>query len=128
LVTHHEIRWEVLKPAGGLFSHIYKQCKPEAYDAGKVALKQLLCAYFNSESGTDCAKKGGSAVAPVGFRTGKGGKCLKVRWLVPGHGKSGGMRIAVVVYCDAKHVKLANAWLRKDDPSDAEFAESVESA
>jgi hypothetical protein len=128
MVTPNEIRWEILPAADDLFNSIRKKIKAEAYDAGKVALKQLLCAYFNSESGKNCDKKSGKTIAPVGSRTGKGGKCLKVRWLVPGQGKSGGMRIAVVAYCEAKHVKLAAAWLRKDDPGDHEFADAVKSA
>jgi hypothetical protein len=53
---------------------------------------------------------------------------LKVRWAIPGQRKSGGLRLAVVAYCDKKHVKLAGAWIRKTDPSDAEFAESTSAA
>jgi hypothetical protein len=57
-----------------------------------------------------------------------GGKCLKVRWGVPGCGKSGGLRLAVVVYCDQKRVKLAGAWNRSSDPSDSDFEEATRDA
>jgi hypothetical protein len=125
MVRPDEIAWKVLAPAAELFGTIRKQGTPEAYETGKNGLKQLLCDYFNSDSGKDCAKKSGKTISPVGSPTGKGGKCLKVRWLVPGGGKSGGLRIAIVAYCGAKQVKLAGAWLRKEDPSDDEFVAVV---
>lgn len=31
--------------------------------------------------------------------TAKGGKVLKVRWAIPGSGKSGSLRLVVVAYC-----------------------------
>jgi len=128
VVTPDEIRWEVLAPAADLFKSIRSKIKPEAYEADKAALKQFLCSYFSSDAGKDCDKKSGKSISPVGFRTGKGGKCLKVRWLVPGGGKSGGLRLAIVAYCGPKHVKIAAVWQRKDDPDDSEFSGAVKSA
>ena len=57
-----------------------------------------------------------------------GGKCIKVRWGLPGQGKSGGLRLAIVVYCERRHVKICGAWKRRSDPSDAEFTEATKGA
>ncbi|MBK9386935.1 MAG: hypothetical protein IPN34_19140 [Planctomycetes bacterium] len=56
--------------------------------------------------------------------TAAGGKCLKVRWGLSGSGKSGGLRLAIVVYCDARLVKLVGAWRRRADPGDDEFEDA----
>jgi hypothetical protein len=39
----------------------------------------------------------------------------------PGSGKSGGLRFAIVAFCDSMKVVLCRAWVRKDDPSNADF-------
>ncbi|HEX4382081.1 MAG TPA: hypothetical protein VH083_04005 [Myxococcales bacterium] len=66
--------------------------------------------------------KQGSSISPMkSSATAAGGKRLKVRWAMPGSGKSGGLRLAVAVYCKEKHVKIAGAWLRTDNPSDDAF-------
>lgn len=98
----------------------------EAYEAERTALKIYLCGYFNS--GT-CAHKQGTQISPMRSTfTQAGGKCLKVRWGLPGQGKSGGLRLAVVVYCERRHVKLCGAWRRNADPSDTEFAAATKGA
>lgn len=55
-----------------------------------------------------------------------GGKILKVRWGLPGMGKSGGLRLAVVAYCESREVVIAGAFLRSDDPDDATFFAAAE--
>jgi hypothetical protein len=49
------------------------------------------------------------------------GKILKVRWMTPGCGKSGGLRLAIVVYCESFKVVLCRGFLRNTEPSGAEF-------
>jgi hypothetical protein len=112
MVTPDEITWEVLKAALPEIDKIRKHVTPEAREADKNALRAYLCDYFNSDEGTRCEQKQGKGISPVGFPTGAGGKCLKVRWLIPGQGKSGGLRLAVV----------------EDEPADADFAEAVAKA
>ncbi len=120
-----DITWEVLEAAWPEIERLRRQMTVEAYEEDKRRLQAYLCNYFNSDDGRGCDAKQGKAISPVGFATGEGGKCLKVRWALPGHGKSGGLRLAVVAYCDDKRVKLAGAWLRRDDPADADFAAAV---
>ena len=128
MVTPKDITWEVLKAALPEIQEVRKTMTPEGQEEDKQALRKYLCDYFNSEEGKSCDRKQGSAISPVGFRTATGGKCLKVRWLVPGRGKSGGLRLAVVAYCNDRRVKLAGAWLRKDDPTDEDFAAAADKA
>jgi len=43
---------------------------------------------------------------------------MKVRWGLPGYGKSGSLRLILVVHCEKKEVIVAGAFWRRDDPSD----------
>jgi hypothetical protein len=101
---------------------------PEAYEEDKLALRLSLCGYFNSDTGKGCLHRQRNAVCPMDGVTATGGKKLKVCWSLPGMGKSGGLRFAVVAYCEQKRVKLVGAWFRKSDPSDAEFAVAFQRA
>ena len=58
----------------------------------------------------------------------EGGKVLKMRWLRPGEGSSGGYRFAVVVYCDIKKIVLCRAFLRKTEPTTQQFLDAAELA
>jgi hypothetical protein len=40
---------------------------------------------------------------------------------MPGRGKRESLRLAVLVYCDRKLVKISGCWFRNTDPSDEEF-------
>lgn len=129
MVTRDDIRWEICMGASPAIESIRKTITEEAYQEDKRSLQEFLCGYFNSDHGKDCNRKQGDhQISPVGYKTGKGGKCLKVRWGIPGQGKSGGVRLAVIAYGQEKHVKLAGAWLRRDDPGDGEFASVFEKA
>ncbi len=128
MVRPGEIVWEVLKAAAPELDRIRDRMTSDAFTANREALRAYLCDYFNSADGSNCDHKQGNGISPIGLRTGRGGKCLKVRWLVPGQGKSGGLRLLVVAYCNEKRVKLAGAWLRRDDPADADFAAAAAEA
>jgi hypothetical protein len=121
-LTPSDITWEVLQGCRSNIGEL-KRLLGSRYEESKEALQETLCDYFN---GGNCDYKG-MQISPIGA-TKSGGKCLKVRWALPGGGKSGGLRIAVVGYCDTKRVKLAGMWVRKDDPSDEEFANAVAKA
>jgi hypothetical protein len=109
-------KWFVLKCASGV-----RQARDligtDAYDKSKTALKRFLCGYFSSGA---CNSRLGKSISPVGA-TPKGGKILKVRWALPGGGKSGGLRLVVVAFCDERRAVVAQAFLRKNDPSDDEI-------
>ncbi|MBI5283458.1 MAG: hypothetical protein HY874_00045 [Chloroflexi bacterium] len=81
------------------------------YEADKRALRQFLCDYFNAQ--TSCDRKLGNSISPVdGAEVGT--KRLKVRWALPGGGKSGGLRLLVDAHCSKKVVTLRHAELRKE--------------
>jgi hypothetical protein len=80
--------------------------------------RQMLCDYFSGDAG--CSARGGSSISTLGSACGTG-KLLKMRWTLPGSGKSGGLRFAIVAFCDDMKVVLCRAWVRKDDPSSADF-------
>lgn len=110
--------WVVLPHARGVLKQIRSYIGNAAYEQTKVALQEFLCLYFNAGP---CIGKQGNSISPIASTLCPGGKCLKVRWALPGSGKSGGLRLAVVVYCEERVVKIAGAWVRKDDPEDPEF-------
>jgi len=122
-LTRHDGKWELLPNARPCIDQIRATMTPEDYEQDKHALQDFLCNYFNTGN---CDHKQGKSVSPMKSTfTEEGGKCLKVRWGLPGCGKSGGLRLAVVVYCKLRRVKIAGAWLRPSDPSDQDFEDAV---
>jgi hypothetical protein len=97
----------------------------EQYQETKKALQKALCAYFSSVSG--CDAKQGNSISPIGA-TPKGGKILKVRWGLPGRGKSGSLRLCLVVYCAEMRASVAAAFLRKTRPSEGDFQQAAQAA
>jgi len=91
------------------------------FDATRLSLKKFLCGYF---SNGECNSAQGKAIRPMGA-TPKGGKILKVRWAYPGCGKSGGFRLAIVVYCRSHRVIIAETFIRSDDPTAEDFEAAV---
>ena len=115
-------RWEVCIPAQPVVHAVREQLGEEGYAVNRHAFQEFMCAYFNMG---DCSKEQGGAISPVGGAP-KGWKAFKVRWGFPGSGKSGGMRLAVVVNCDVRRVKVAGAWWRSDNPGESEFCKAVD--
>jgi hypothetical protein len=124
MVTPDQVRWMVCKGASELLRDIEEELGDQA-PAVRQGLKRLLCDYFSSDGG--CLGKLGKTISPVacGIRNANG---LKVRWIYPGCGKSGGLRLAVLAYCDERLVKFAGAWRRKTDPSDDDMATAFSDA
>lgn len=115
-------RWSVLSSAEGIWE-ARKLMDEETYERTKEALKEFLCAYFSTGR---CIQKQGKSISPIGA-TPSGGKILKVRWGLPGRGKSGSLRLAVVAYCEEKRVVIAEAFLRSTDPSSDDFFSATQS-
>lgn len=113
-------KWQVGEKATRL-SALREQMTPEEYEQDKRALKEFLCGYFSSG---DCRNSQVSSISPM-KATPRGGKVLKVRWAYPGCGKSGSLRLVVVAYCDDKRVHIAQAFDRRDNPTDDEIQDSV---
>lgn len=120
-----EITWRLTAKAQRDLSSLRRQLGEEDYFDLRDALQDLLCGYFDSDA--DCREKLGSSISPMGGVEG-GGKAFKVRGVVPGAGKSGGLRLAVAVFCDKRMVKVVRGWFRVDDPSDADFLKAFDEA
>lgn len=114
-------KWQVGGEAK-LLIELRQQMSSEQYEDEKRALQEFLCGYFSSG---DCNHALGDSISPL-KATKKGGKVLKVRWALPGSGKSGSLRLVVVAYCDEKRVYIAQAFSRRDNPSDDDFRGAVE--
>lgn len=112
-----EVTWLVSEHCANDIKHI-KVALGVSYAHNRTKLREMLCDYFSGDAG--CSAPMGSTISTLGSACGTG-KLLKVRWLLPGSGKSGGLRFAVVAFCDIKKVVLCRAWARKADPSSADF-------
>ena len=77
----------------------------------KRNLAEHMCRYYNATGGT----KKVQGVSPLSCGGLEGGKGFKVRWSIPGGGKSGGFRLGVVVVCSRLKACVATADLRADD-------------
>lgn len=119
----HEVTWIVTESAREDVASIRETLGEGAYFTSTLALQRLMCGYFSSSG---CRSKG-VGISPMGSSD-DGGKILKVRWAVPGCGKSGGLRMGFVAYCDRRVVVLCRAYLRRNDPSDGEFESAAELA
>jgi hypothetical protein len=117
------IKWFVTVKGQADIADIRAVLGEESYTDGTNALRALLCDYF--ETGACIAK--GVSVSPLGTNS-RGGKVLKVRWILPGRGKSGGLRICFAAYCERRVVVLCRAFLRKDEPKAEDFDDAAELA
>lgn len=117
-VEPSDITWELLPDAEEWAALLREQLGHDGYAEMRRAFQSFMSKYFSSDAG--CARPLFRSVAPMGVNP-TGGKCLKVRWMLPGHGKQGGLRLAVIAYCEVRRVKIAQMWPRKDDPGDGDF-------
>lgn len=125
MVDRVEVTWEVAVSAQQDVSALRAELGEAEYRATVRALQAYLAGYFTADDG--CRGKAGKTVAPLGA-TARGAKALKVRWALPGSGKSGGVRLAIAAYCDAKRVVVAGVFRRRDDPGDEDFERAFGSA
>ena len=114
-------KWQLGGNARLLFE-LRQQMTPEEHERNKQALQDFLCGYFSSG---DCNNALGDTISPL-KATPKGGKVLKVRWGLPGCGKSGSLRLVVVAYCDERRVHIAQAFRRRDDPTEDDVRDAVD--
>lgn len=112
--------WQ-LGAQASLLSELRQRMTPEEYEQEKQALREFLCGYFSTG---DCRNAQGSSIAPM-KATPQGGKVLKVRWAYPGCGKSGSLRLVVVAYCEERRVHIAQAFDRRENPSDDDIQDAV---
>jgi hypothetical protein len=113
-VDRSHIKWELSKRARRDLSPLRKLMSDGDYREWKMAFRDFFCEYINSARNCD---EQGCNVYPLGGIRG-GGKGFKVRWALPGMGKSGGLRIALAAFCREKRVKLLAVILKKDIDED----------
>lgn len=118
-VRPSQVKWRILPRALATTDRVRDEVGKDLYRANVTSLREVLCSYFSG----DCGGKG-TSIVPLGG-TPLGGKTFKVRWALPGRGKSGGLRLAVVAYCNEMKVVVAGAWVRKDDPSNGEVEDAL---
>jgi hypothetical protein len=117
-VSSREITWCVTEEAARDLKDV-RTMLGDGYNADVALLRERLCLHFSSEDG--CTSARGNSIRFL-ESTADGGKVFKVRWMVPGSGSSGGLRLAFVVYCDTRRVVLCRGWMRKEDPGDKDFS------
>ncbi len=115
-----DLRWEVLPDARAVFEEVLSQVSPEWARQSRTGLREHICAYFSTSSSCDVK---GVGISPMG--SGPKGKVFKVKWALPGMGKRGGLRLAILAMCPERHIVLAGAWVRRDEPSPEEIAAAV---
>jgi hypothetical protein len=123
-LLRREITWFVTKQAARDVQDV-REALGDGYKADVAALQETLFLYFSGDEG--CTTAQGKSICPMGA-TSDGGKRLKVRWMIPGGGKSGGLRLLFVAYCDRRKVVLCGGWVRKEDPDDTDFEAAGELA
>ena len=121
MIRAEEIQWKRCSAAESVFDAVRVALGDEAFQGWELSLKNYLCSYFSAHDA--CNGRLGKSISPVrsGVPRGKG---LKVRFAFPGCGKSGGLRLAVLAFCDVPEVKVAGAWKRREDPDDEDFDEA----
>lgn len=123
MVSVEEVTWETCVAARSELQVVESLLGADRYREWSTELKSFLCSYFSADR--PCTQKQGKSISPVasGVREGKG---LKVRFGFPGCGKSGGLRLAVLAFCERRVVKIAGAWRRKEDPEDEDFRKAFD--
>lgn len=118
------ITWLVTESAAIEVREIRAMRGEDGYAQDVRDLREYMTAYFEASQG--CTVKLGRSVSPIGV-TSQGGKILKTRWKYPGAGKSGGLRLCLVAFCDERRVVLCHAAIRRDADDD-ELIDSASAA
>jgi len=103
------LSWKVASDAQPQLEPIKKEFGTTAYNEAVKSIKLFLCAYFDTVA--HCDRKLGKTINPVGS-TEDNGKLLKMRWALPGMGRSAGLRLGIAVWCEDRLVHLRSAVYR----------------
>ena len=107
-----DITWKVAESAKGI-TKLHKRLGSDQYDEIKLGIQVFLCSYFSEE---DCDTRQGDSICPIGGHGIENAHVLKIRFRLPGKGKSHALRLVVITYCDDHNVVVAESYHRKDDP------------
>ena len=106
-----DIRWTVAAHAHAAAIAIENSLGEKWYNEAKEGLKFLLSNYFSTHNKCDAAL--GKTIRPIGG-TANGAILLKVRWGLPGHGRSGGLRLIFAAWCTERNVEVQEINKRRD--------------
>lgn len=124
-MDRRNISWHLAPAVQSELAELEKNLGSSAYAGQRQAIQDFLSGYVGAEP--RCLGKQGDSISPLGS-TSKGGKILKVRWALPGQGKSGSLRLAFVTRCEQQVVILAAIFQRRDDPPSGLFIQAAEYA
>jgi hypothetical protein len=121
MISAINVTWLVGYHARAEIQRERKTLHDHDYNDQRDALREYLCAYFNSEDGCLHNTRSISPIdgAPPGL------KAFKVRWGRPGQGKSGGYRLVIVADCINHRVAVQSFIARREEPTDAEIEEAA---
>lgn len=105
LVSPGDLRWVRGCAAEDTLETVRTRLGETGYRDLRKAFQQYICAYFNSIP--NCNSKQGQSISPLAAST-AGLKRLKVRWLIPGGGKRGGLRVGLSVSCANRKVIISS--------------------
>jgi len=118
------LNWVVTPRVRPLLEKIFKDDDPTLVRFPD-RLSAILCPYYDATKGL---QKQGKSINPIGNGGVPGGKGFKVRFQLPGKGKSGGLRLGVLAICSRMTVFVAFAEVREEEPPIAEFEEAFREA
>jgi hypothetical protein len=118
--TRLVVKWLISSWAMSDLANDRKAMGETAYHEQRKAFCEMMRMYFETEK---CTRRV-SNINPIDGAP-DGLKAFKLRWSRPGQGKSGGYRMLVVVDCAAQEAALQAAFLRRSDPSKAEYAKAA---
>ena len=124
-IETHTLTWKVGASADGPAGNLKKSIGETLYKASKAALQRFLCDYFRTSD--LCNVPQGASITPLGGGT-NGYKRLKVRWSLPGSGKSGSLRLGVSVKCKERTVLISSLRHRPSNPSASEMTADFDSS
>jgi hypothetical protein len=116
-----ELTWMVVGVAVGQLKAILDLIGEPLYNQMKAPMKSFLCGYYASTRGLTKTR----SIFPIDSGV-PGSKAFKVRWVIPGSGKSGGLRLIMLANCTSMTVRIVGAWIRKQDPSNDEIAAAID--
>lgn len=119
-----DLTWEITPSARKTAAKLRAEMTAEEYQNSKRGLQCLICGYLALG---DLSQRMGSTICPIGGG-GNGEHWFKVRWSLPGRGKSRSLRLAIAVSMSDRIVRIAFIARRGEDPKIEEITAALEEA
>ncbi len=119
------VRWSIGSAARKPNAHLRQTLGKPAYGSIRDGIRRFICDYIAARP--DCDGAQGRSIVPLGGGRGTF-KRLKMRWHLPGRGKSGGLRIGLSMNCRERHVVISAIRHRRSDPGAEDFASDFDAS